>query len=66
VQGRRTILITGAAGNLGSLLSRQLIPSGHELRLMYHRTPLPDDVARVDNVLLSRRISVIQRRCPRR
>ena len=50
VQDRRTILITGAAGNLGSLLSRQLMPSAHELRLMYHRTPLPDDVARVDNV----------------
>ena len=50
MQDRRTILITGAAGNLGSLLSRQLIPSGHELRLMYHRTPLPNDLTRVDNV----------------
>ena len=47
---RRTILITGAAGNLGSLLSRQLMPTGHELRLMYHRTPLPEDVAHVANV----------------
>ena len=46
VQDPRTILITGAAGNLGSLLSRYLMPSGHELRLMYHRTPLPDDVMR--------------------
>ena len=42
---RRTILITGAAGNLGRLLSRHLMPTAHELRLMYHRTPLPDDVA---------------------
>jgi nucleoside-diphosphate-sugar epimerase len=50
VPDRRTILITGAAGNLGSLLSRHLIPSGHELRLMYHRKPLPHDVARVANV----------------
>jgi nucleoside-diphosphate-sugar epimerase len=46
VQDRRTILITGAAGNLGSLLSRHLLPTGHELRLMYHRRPLPDDIAR--------------------
>jgi len=50
VQGRRTILITGAAGNLGSLLSRQLMSTGHELRLMYHCTPIADDVARADNV----------------
>jgi nucleoside-diphosphate-sugar epimerase len=47
---RRTILITGAAGNLGSRLSRQIAPTGHELRLMYHRTPLPDDVAHLANV----------------
>jgi nucleoside-diphosphate-sugar epimerase len=47
---RRTILITGAAGNLGGLLSRHLIPSGHELRLMYHRTPLPEDVAHAAHV----------------
>jgi nucleoside-diphosphate-sugar epimerase len=47
---RRTILITGAAGNLGSRLARHLLPAGHELRLMYHRTPLPDDVARAANV----------------
>ncbi len=39
---RPTILITGAAGNLGSLLARHLIPGGHPLRLMYHRKPLPD------------------------
>jgi nucleoside-diphosphate-sugar epimerase len=50
VPDRRTILITGAAGNLGRLLSRQLVPTGHELRLMYHRTPLPDDVTHVANV----------------
>lgn len=46
----RTILITGAAGNLGSLLSRHLVPSGHTLRLMYHRTPLPEDVAQSAHV----------------
>lgn len=50
MQDRRTILITGAAGNLGGLLSRHLMSTGHELRLMYHRTPLPEDVAHVANV----------------
>lgn len=44
------VLITGAAGNLGSLLARHLVPSGHELRLMYHRTPLPADVAAASKV----------------
>ena len=44
------ILITGAAGNLGSLLARHLVQSGHELRLMYHRTPLPSDVVAAPNV----------------
>jgi nucleoside-diphosphate-sugar epimerase len=46
-----TILITGAAGNLGSLLARHLIPGGHKLRLMYHRKPLPPDLAGAPNVL---------------
>jgi nucleoside-diphosphate-sugar epimerase len=49
-KNRRTILITGAAGNLGSRLARHLVPTGHELRLMYHRTPLSEDLARVANV----------------
>ena len=47
---RRSILITGAAGNLGSLLARHLLPSGHELRLMYHRRPLAEDLGRAPNV----------------
>ena len=38
-------LITGAAGNLGSLLARHLIAHAHPLRLMYHRKPLSADVA---------------------
>jgi nucleoside-diphosphate-sugar epimerase len=46
----RTILITGAAGNLGGLLARRLIPCGQPLRLMYHRRPLPDGIARAQNV----------------
>ena len=45
-----SILITGAAGNLGSLLSRYLAASGIRLRLMYHRTPLPADLLAAPNV----------------
>jgi nucleoside-diphosphate-sugar epimerase len=46
----RVILITGAAGNLGGLLARHLLSSGHELRLMYHRTPLAADLVSAANV----------------
>ncbi|HEY1250772.1 MAG TPA: NAD(P)-dependent oxidoreductase [Thermoanaerobaculia bacterium] len=44
------ILITGAAGNLGSLLGRHLAARGHRLRLMHHRKPLPADLAAAANV----------------
>jgi nucleoside-diphosphate-sugar epimerase len=44
------ILITGAAGNLGSLLGRHLAAGHHRLRLMYHRKPLPEDLARARDV----------------
>ena len=39
-----TVLITGAAGNLGGLLARHLVSRACELRLMYHRTPLASDL----------------------
>lgn len=39
-----TVLITGAAGNLGGLLARHLLPSGRSLRLMHHRRPLAGDL----------------------
>jgi nucleoside-diphosphate-sugar epimerase len=45
-----TILITGAAGNLGSLLARHLFAGGHKLRLMYHRKLLAADIASAPNV----------------
>jgi nucleoside-diphosphate-sugar epimerase len=45
-----TILVTGAAGNLGSLLARHLISSGHTLRLMYHRKAIAPDIAAASNV----------------
>jgi nucleoside-diphosphate-sugar epimerase len=46
-----TVLITGAAGNLGSFLARHLVGGGHELRLMYHRRPLPSDLASAPGVI---------------
>ena len=44
------VLITGAAGNLGSLLARHLVQTGQPLRLMYHRTPLAADLLSAPNV----------------
>lgn len=44
------VVITGAAGNLGSLLARHLTPRGCELRLMYHRRPLRPDMLAAPNV----------------
>jgi nucleoside-diphosphate-sugar epimerase len=44
------VLITGAAGNMGTLLSRHLAGRVPRLRLMYHRTPLAADVMRADGV----------------
>ncbi len=43
------ILITGAAGNLGSMLGRHLLGGPHELNLMVHRRPLPFDVSAYPN-----------------
>lgn len=40
----RTVLITGAAGNLGGMLARHLLPSGLGLRLMWHKHPLAPDL----------------------
>jgi nucleoside-diphosphate-sugar epimerase len=50
----RTVLITGAAGNLGSLLARHLLSGRHPLRLMCHRRPLPEDLASAPNVMAVR------------
>ena len=48
--GPQETLITGAAGNLGSLLARHLIAQAHPLRLMYHRKPLPADMVNAPHV----------------
>ena len=50
MERRRTILITGAAGNLGGLLARHLIAGESSLRLMHHRTPLAADLLAAPNV----------------
>jgi nucleoside-diphosphate-sugar epimerase len=39
------VLITGAAGNLGSFLSRRLLASPHQLKLMIHHQKLPLEIA---------------------
>ena len=36
---------------MGSLLARHLVPKGQNLRLMYHRKPLPSDLASSPNVV---------------
>jgi nucleoside-diphosphate-sugar epimerase len=44
------VLITGAAGNLGSFLSRHLLDSPHRLKLMVHHQGLSPDIAKHPNV----------------
>jgi len=45
------VLITGAAGNLGSLLARHLLRvPGLRLRLMIHERPLPEELSRHETV----------------
>jgi nucleoside-diphosphate-sugar epimerase len=47
---RPRILITGAAGNLGSLLASHLHARGERLRLMIHRKPLAEALATAKDV----------------
>jgi nucleoside-diphosphate-sugar epimerase len=44
------ILITGAAGNIGSHVSRHLMTTPHQLRLLVHKSPLPFDIFNHSNV----------------
>ncbi len=48
------LLITGAAGNLGSRLARSMLDSPHELRLMVHRRPVPLDIGAQSRVSIAR------------
>jgi nucleoside-diphosphate-sugar epimerase len=50
VEHTSAILITGAAGNLGSLLTRHLIRGKHPLRLMHHRKPIAPEITGSPNV----------------
>ena len=38
------ILIVGASGNLGTLLTKRLLSTSHHLRLLAHKRPLPYDL----------------------
>lgn len=49
-EGRTTVLITGAAGNLGGHLSGRLAAAGVRLRLLEHRTPVSDELSGRENV----------------
>lgn len=46
------ILITGAAGNLGSFLSQDLLPSSHSLNLLVYKAPLPFQISDYPNTAL--------------
>ncbi len=48
------VLITGAAGNLGSSLARRMLETSHELRLLIHRKDLPFDVTGYPSVSVHR------------
>lgn len=50
----RTILITGAAGNLGSIFARRLTTTEHTQRLMVHHKDVADDLTRADRVQVVR------------
>lgn len=43
----QTLLVAGAAGNLGRHVVREAVGRGHLVRALIHRTPLPDDLAAV-------------------
>lgn len=45
-----TVLITGAAGNMGTMLARHLAGRVPRLRLMYHRAPLAADVLQMAGI----------------
>ncbi|MGH2348458.1 MAG: NAD-dependent epimerase/dehydratase family protein [bacterium] len=48
------ILISGAAGNLGTHLTRHLIRGPHALRMLVHRRPVPADITAAARVAVYR------------
>ena len=51
---RMKILITGAAGNLGSFLAQHLLPGEHELNLLIHNRELPYEITSYSNASVFR------------
>jgi nucleoside-diphosphate-sugar epimerase len=50
VRTSMNVLITGAAGNLGSHLARHMLAGPHHLHLMIHQRPLASDIGDAPNV----------------
>ncbi|HOI27648.1 MAG TPA: hypothetical protein PLN63_03230 [Paludibacteraceae bacterium] len=48
--GKTTIAITGAAGNLGSILAKGLITEDVCLHLLWHKKPIEKDILKKENV----------------
>ena len=48
------VLITGAAGNMGSHVSQHLMATAHQLRLLIHKSPLPFDIINRSNIEVCR------------
>ncbi len=53
-ENRLRILITGAAGNMGSHVSQHLMTTRHQLRLLMHKSPLPFHVVNHSNIEVCR------------
>jgi nucleoside-diphosphate-sugar epimerase len=49
-----TTLITGSAGNLGTLIARHMLDTGEKLHLMIHKNGLPPDISGHRNVKVFR------------
>ena len=48
--GKQVVAITGAAGNLGSILAKGLLSDEVELHLLWHRKPLPVSLLKSEKV----------------
>src|SRR5260370_39187977 len=46
--------MTGAAGNMGSHMSRHLMTTRHQMRLLIHKSPLPFDIVNHSNIEVCR------------
>ena len=62
----KKILVTGASGNVGSELVRQLAAAGHQVRAFVHDEPADPGLRNTDWVLVARDPGVLQRDAIRR